>query len=88
VSAVASAELDAIVRREHGLPHSILGAHPTDEGAVIRAFRPAARAVTAAFDDGPDVALEEIHPGGVFEATVTAAELPLDYRLVVDYGDT
>jgi 1,4-alpha-glucan branching enzyme len=87
VSAVASAELDAIVRREHGRPHSVLGAHPTDEGAVIRAFRPAARAVTAAFDDGPDVALEEIHPGGVFEAAVTAAELPLDYRLVVDYGD-
>jgi 1,4-alpha-glucan branching enzyme len=54
---------------------------------VIRAFRPAARAVTAQFDDGPDVELEEIHPGGVFEGTVPGAELPLPYRLEVDYGE-
>ena len=48
MSAVATAELDAIVRREHGQPHSILGAHPTGGGVVIRAFRPAARAVDRA----------------------------------------
>jgi 1,4-alpha-glucan branching enzyme len=87
VTAVATAELDAIVRREHRDPHSILGAHPDGDDMVIRAFRPAARAVTAQFDDGPDVELEEIHPGGVFEGTVPGAELPLPYRLEVDYGE-
>jgi 1,4-alpha-glucan branching enzyme len=87
VTAVATPQLEAIARREHRDPHSILGAHPDGDGVVIRAFRPAASAVTAQFDDGADVELEEIHPGGVFEGAVPGAELPLRYRLEVDYGD-
>jgi 1,4-alpha-glucan branching enzyme len=87
MSAVATAELDAIVRREHGDPHSILGAHPVDGGVAIRVFRPAARGVTARLADGTAVPLEEIHPGGVFEAIVAGAELPIDYELVLDYGE-
>ena len=87
MSAVATAQLDAIVGREHGEPHSVLGAHPGGDGVVIRAFRPAARALTAKVDDGPEVELDEIHPGGVFEGTVAGAELPLRYRLEVDYGE-
>jgi 1,4-alpha-glucan branching enzyme len=84
---VATAQLEAIVKREHGDPHSILGAHPDGDGVVIRVLRPGARAVAAQFDDGPDVELEEIHPGGVFESAVPGAELPLSYRLEVDYGE-
>jgi 1,4-alpha-glucan branching enzyme len=87
VTTVATAQLEAIVRREHGDPHSILGAHPDGDGLVIRALRPGARAVAAQFDDGRDVELEEIHPGGVFESTVPGAEPPLSYRLEVDYGE-
>ena len=87
MTAVATAQLEAIVRREHGDPHSILGGHPDGDGVVIRAYRPAARAVTAQFDDGRDVELEEIHPGGVFEGAVLGAELPLRYRFSVDYGE-
>jgi 1,4-alpha-glucan branching enzyme len=87
MTAVATAQLEAIVQREHGDPHSILGAHPDGDGVVIRAFRPAARAVTAQFDDGPDVELGEIHSGGVFEGVVPGAEFPLSYRLEVDYGE-
>jgi len=59
VTAVATTQLEAIVRREYGDPHSILGAHSDGDAVVIRAFRPAARAVTAQFDDGPDVELED-----------------------------
>jgi 1,4-alpha-glucan branching enzyme len=84
---VATAQLEAIVKREHGDPHSILGAHPDGDGVVLRVLRPGARAVAAQFDDGPDVELEEIHPGGVFESAVPGAELPLSYRLEVDYGE-
>jgi 1,4-alpha-glucan branching enzyme len=87
VTAVATTQLEAIVRREYGDPHSILGAHSDGDAVVIRAFRPAARAVTAQFDDGPDVELEEIHPGGVFEGAVPGAELPPRYRLEVEYGE-
>jgi hypothetical protein len=35
---VATAELDALVRREHGNPHGILGAHAEDGGVVLSAF--------------------------------------------------
>jgi 1,4-alpha-glucan branching enzyme len=81
-------QLDAIAAREHGDPHSILGAHPSDDGAVvIRAFRPSAVAVTARLDGGASVSLEEVHAGGVFEGTVPDAELPLSYTLEVDYGE-
>jgi 1,4-alpha-glucan branching enzyme len=85
---VATRELDALVRREHANPHSVLGAHPDDGGVVVRALRPAAHSISAQLGDGAVVALEEIHPGGVFEGFVEGAEAPLRYRLAVDYGDS
>jgi len=84
---VASKELDALVRREHSNPHGVLGAHTEDGGVVLRAYRPAARAITAQLDDGSEVELEEIHPGGVFEGFADGAKLPLHYRIEIDYGD-
>ena len=86
MTTVATKELDQLVRREHSDPHTVLGAHPTDGGVVVRALRPAAVTVTAHFDDGPSVELEAIHPGGVFEASVDGVELPAHYELEVDYG--
>ncbi len=86
MSSVATQELDALVRREHFNPHSILGAHPTKRGVVIRALRPAASQINAQLRDGTVVELEQIHPGGIFEGVVPGAELPLRYRLEVDYG--
>jgi 1,4-alpha-glucan branching enzyme len=83
---VATRELDTLVRREHGDPHSILGAHPDGTGVVIRAFRPAASEIKALVDGGEEVELHQIHAGGVFEGVVDGAELPLRYQLEVDYG--
>jgi 1,4-alpha-glucan branching enzyme len=83
----ATRELDALVRREHRDPHSLLGAHPAKDGVVIRAFRPAAQAVTATLEDGGTVELRQVHAGGIFEGTAKGIELPLRYRLQVDYGD-
>jgi 1,4-alpha-glucan branching enzyme len=82
---VETQELDAVVRREHADPHSVLGAHSVDDGVVVRAYRPAARAVSAHLRDGFTVELEQIHPGGVFEGVIEGAELPLRYRLEVQY---
>jgi 1,4-alpha-glucan branching enzyme len=87
MSIATAADLDRIVRREHAQPHSVLGAHPHDGGVVVRSFRPAAAAVTAHPAKGEPVALEQVHPGGVFEGVIEGAELPLSYELEVDYGD-
>jgi 1,4-alpha-glucan branching enzyme len=85
---VATRELDLLVRREHASPHSVLGAHPGPDGVTIRALRPAACEIRALAPDGSLLAeLEQIHPGGVFEGVLDGAELPLHYRLEVDYGD-
>jgi 1,4-alpha-glucan branching enzyme len=83
----AAPDLERLVRREHADPHSILGAHEHDGGVVVRAFRPAAAAVRVVADGEEPVALECVHPGGVFEGVVAGAELPLAYHLEVDYPD-
>ncbi len=82
---VATQELDSIVRREHPDPHTVLGAHAAPGGVLVRAYRPAARAVSAQLDGGRTVELEQIHPGGIFEGVIEAAEPPIHYRLEVDY---
>ena len=86
MSVIATSELDALVRREHSNPHGVLGAHPVADGVVIRAYRPAACAITAHLGNSETAELEQIHPGGVFEAVVEGTELPLHYMLEVDYG--
>ncbi len=86
MSAIATSELDALVRREHSNPHGVLGAHPASGGVVIRAYRPAACGITAHLEGDESVELEQIHAGGVFEGVVDGAEPPLPYTLEVDYG--
>ena len=86
MSAIAKAELDSIARREHGQPHNVLGAHPTDGGVVVRVFRPSATSVSVKPAKGKAVPLTEIHPAGIFEGEISGARLPLRYRLKVDYG--
>jgi 1,4-alpha-glucan branching enzyme len=83
------AELDALAKREHPEPHSILGAHPSDNGnggVVVRALRPSAESVSVKPSKGKTVALTQIHPGGIFEGEIAGAKLPLRYKLKVDYG--
>jgi 1,4-alpha-glucan branching enzyme len=87
VTTIATTELDALVRREHANPHAVLGAHPVDDAVEIRALRPAASAITIHLEDGATVEMEQIHAGGVFAGVVEGAELPLRYRLEIDYGE-
>ncbi len=83
---LATSELDALVRRDHPNPHAVLGPHAAPEGVVIRTLRPAACEIKAELPDGTVVELQQIHAGGVFEGVAEGAELPLRYRLDVDYG--
>jgi 1,4-alpha-glucan branching enzyme len=86
------AELESLAHREHGNPHSVLGAHPKRSGVVIRALRPGATAVTALLDAAdPDGAsrleLKCAHPVGIFQGTVKGAKMPLSYRIEASYGE-
>ena len=66
----AAPDLERLIRREHGDPHSVLGAHAHNGGVVVRALRPAAAHVKVHATGGKDVELEQVHPGGVFEGVV------------------
>ncbi len=62
-------------------PHGFLGAHPVEDGVVVRAYRPEAERVVA-LPMGVELAARG---DGLFEGVVTGASLPLDYRLEVSY---
>ncbi len=63
-------------------PHAYLGAHRTDEGVVVRAYRPDAESVRVL---PMGVELEPQNDSGVFEGVVSDATLPLEYELEVRY---
>jgi 1,4-alpha-glucan branching enzyme len=90
-------QIERLVQGEHHEPHSVLGAHPGVDGQVtVRVWRPDATAVTvligqsAGGGEASDKAgMRQVHPAGVFEATVPAAKgnrVP-PYQLEVIYGE-
>ncbi len=83
---MAKESVQALLSGRLADPHAILGAHLAPGGVVIRAWRPGATALSAELADGSTVELARIHADGVFEGTVPGAEMPLGYRLQIDYG--
>src|SRR3954447_10506776 len=82
----AMSDLDQLVDGRLADPHSVLGAHPHDGGVVVRAYRPAAeKVVVKPLDGQPPVDATQVHPGGVFQAELPTARLPLRYELEVAY---
>src|ERR671925_2109160 len=65
-------------------PHSILGAHKRDGGVVVRTYRPEAERVRVQ-PAGVEAELKD--PGGLWEAFLPDADLPLSYELEVEYAD-
>jgi 1,4-alpha-glucan branching enzyme len=63
-------------------PHSVLGAHESNGGVVVRTFRPDARAVRVQ-PAGVEAELKD--PAGLWEALLPQATLPLSYELEVEY---
>ncbi len=81
-------DAEQLAARTAADPHAFLGAHPDgDGGVVVRAFRPAARAVHVLLPGGERADLEAVGAEGVFEGTIDGATLPLDYELEVEYAD-
>ena len=81
-------DAELLANRSHPQPHSYLGAHPSDDRIVVRAFHPGAQEVTAVLDDGSRQPLEQTHPAGVFAAKITGRELPLPYRLDLTFDES
>jgi 1,4-alpha-glucan branching enzyme len=71
-----AAEVEAIVRGEHGNPHDFLGHH----GGLVRVWRPGAASVRVG-----RTAADRIHDAGLFEARVT--ETAAAYDVEVSYPD-
>jgi 1,4-alpha-glucan branching enzyme len=80
-------EVELLVEGRLADPHHLLGAHPLDGGVVVRAWRPAARAVVVRPENAPAVELELRHPAGLFEGVVPDADAPFRYELDVSYPD-
>ena len=59
-------DADRLNAREHSQPHAYLGAHQDGDGVIVRAWRPAAASVAVVAGGGQPVALERVHPAGVF----------------------
>jgi 1,4-alpha-glucan branching enzyme len=72
----SDADVDALVRAEHGDPFSILGPHPDGEGLLVRAFLPNALGVDVLERSGGRVlaAMEQGQVPGFFFTRLTHAQ--------------
>ncbi|MEX0151390.1 MULTISPECIES: 1,4-alpha-glucan branching protein GlgB [Microbacterium] len=76
--------LDAVAHGSHHDPHSVLGAHPTANGWVVRTRRPLARTVVVETASGETLALEHVR-AGIWEGR--SAEAPGAYVVRAAYDD-
>ncbi len=87
IPTVAPAELEMLLRLASPDPHSILGAHPTARGVVVRAFRPEASSVELLIEGEAPRPLTRTHPKGFFELLLEGRETLFPYQLRVVYAD-
>ncbi|MGH2652056.1 MAG: GlgB N-terminal domain-containing protein, partial [Actinomycetota bacterium] len=89
LTTLSSADIQAIVRGEHGDPFSVLGPCPVHTSAgpavAVRTFQPAAIAarVLPLGTDARARAMERIHPDGLFEAHFPNRRERFRYRLEI-----
>ena len=81
---VARDEVARLLSLRHPDPHSILGAHVTDRGVVVRSFRPDAEAITLIADDGARYPMAA-HGNGLFDLLIEDRREVFKYRLEVHY---
>jgi 1,4-alpha-glucan branching enzyme len=74
--------IERLVAGSHHDPHSVLGVHPDGTGAVVRAYRPGAKAVAVLVGE-QRFEMTEL-ADGVFTAEL--AQAPSEYLYEIDYG--
>jgi 1,4-alpha-glucan branching enzyme len=84
-SMIPKDELNRLLALRHHDPHSILGAHPTPAGVIVRAFRPGAERVNLLVDGEPPRAMRARPEPGLFEVIVANKREVFPYRLEVHF---
>src|SRR5258705_8491859 len=85
-SNIPAEELNRLLQLRHRDPHSILGAHPTDRGVIIRAYRPDAQRIFLIVDDGkPPLEMTKRPEPGLFEILVLERHEVFQYQIEVHY---
>ncbi|HLX37431.1 MAG TPA: 1,4-alpha-glucan branching protein GlgB [Candidatus Binataceae bacterium] len=86
-SKIPKDELSRLLELRHHDPHSILGAHATSAGVIVRAFRPGAERVNLLIDGEPPRPMRARPEAGLFEVFVTGKREGFSYRLEVQFAD-
>jgi len=89
---LSSAEIDGIIRGEHGDPFRVLGPHQSTAGGkkswLVRAFLPDAVAASVILLPGDErKEMDQKHPQGLFEARLPKASWPVAYKLELRNAD-
>ena len=83
-SGPAPQELDTLFELRHPCPHALLGLHPSPEGAILRAWRVDARAVTVVSESGDRFPMTKIRDEGLFEVRCRGESGWFRYTLVLE----
>jgi 1,4-alpha-glucan branching enzyme len=88
VSSIPAEELKRFLELRHQDPHSILGAHPSDSGVIVRAYRPDAELIFLIVDGEPPREMIRRPEPGLFEILIPERRDVFPYQLEVHYpGD-
>jgi 1,4-alpha-glucan branching enzyme len=85
LSKIPKDDLTRLLALRHNDPHSILGAHPTPRGVIVRAFRPGAERVSLIIEGEPPLAMLARAEAGLFEVLVEKKREVFPYRLEVHF---
>jgi 1,4-alpha-glucan branching enzyme len=80
-------ELESLLSLRHRDPHSILGAHHSDRGVIVRTYRPGAEKVVLLVDGEPPREMAERPERGLFEIGVGEFPSISGCRFEVHYSD-
>src|SRR5689334_14032788 len=87
-SEIPQGDLQRLLSLRHHDPHSILGAHQTPRGIVVRSYRPGAEKVVLLVDDEKPRPMRARPEAGLFEVLIENRREVFRYRLEVHYpGD-
>ena len=81
-----SGELNRLLTLHHNDPHQILGPHMTDDGVVIRAYRPGASNVEVQIGSKESRSMVRIHDAGLFSLLLRDIDHVPRYRFHVHYN--
>jgi 1,4-alpha-glucan branching enzyme len=84
-SKIPKDDLTRLLALRHHDPHSILGAHPTPRGVIVRAFRPGAESVNLLVESEPSRPMRARPEPGLFEVLVEKKREVFPYRLEVHF---